>query len=335
MKKLIRFIAIFLGVIILGLLMAAIFEPNDVVVTRTILIKAPKDVVFEQIVKFRNWPHWSPFYELDTTATYIYNGTDGTEGSSYSWVSKKRDVGAGTMTNTGVTGTTMNFHVDFEKPFKNSAQGYIKVSDSANMTKVTWTFTTHVPFPLNAMQAFPFLSMNKMVGNSFDHGLEKMKVLTEKQPVVPAVTIKEIDYPGAIVMGARKTVAMNDISTFFSGIYDLLQPERAVGSGSTWYGLYYTWDTVSKTTDMVAGFPVGDSTQHTTGITYTYVPPAKAYMASLNGSYAGEMNIHAALQKHLAAKGQTHSMVMEEYIAGPKNEPDTAKWVTNVYYFIR
>ncbi len=337
MKKILKFILILVILLIVGLLIAALVMPNDITVTRSALITAPKEAVFEQMVKFKNWPHWSPFYEMDTTATLMYSGEDGTEGSYYTWESKKDDVGSGKMANKGVSGTKFDYHLDFYKPFESQADGYFSASDSAGGTKATWSFSTHMPFPMNALQVFPFMDMKKMLGESFDKGLAKMKAYVESNPgtAAPAMEIKEVDYPAHVFQGIRQTVSWDNIGKFFGESMGQLGAgigDKIAGPGT---GLYYTWDTVNHNADMVAAFPVSDTSKKVKGSIIIRQDPSKAFMIEHKGPYGGMMGAHMALGKEVAAKGKTVSLVVEEYIVGMPAETDSTKFVTNIYYLVK
>lgn len=334
MKKFIRFLVIFLVLVIVIMLALALYEPQDVLVTRSVLIKAPKEAVFEQMVKFRNWTNWSPWYLMDTSMKLTYSGTDGLPGSSYQWKGQENKTGAGEMKNTGVEGASMNFDVHFTAPLEGKATGTLSAKDTAGMTKATWSFSMHVAFPFNAMDAF--LNMDKMNGGDFETGLATMKKYVESH-TTPAVVIdvKEVDFPAHIYEGIRQTVAMSDMMKFFADTYGALGKELGSKIAGPAAGIYYTWDTTSKNSDMAAVFPVTDTTKPATGAVILHAGPAKAFMAVQKGGYSNAMIYHGALTKRLAEKGLKQSMVIEEYIAGPGNQPDSNKWVTNIYYLVQ
>jgi hypothetical protein len=100
-------------------------------------------------------------------------------------------------------------------------------------------------------------------------------------------------------------------------------------------GLYYSWDTAAQKTDILAGIVVNNTSVPVNGIVFSELPSSAAYMAVHRGGYAGMQHTHAGLQRYMASKGQTHWLVAEEYITYPGNEPDSNKWVTNVYYLLQ
>ena len=88
--KILRYLLILVVILVVAVLAIGLIEPNDVTVVRSTTINAPKDVVFEQIVKFKNWTNWSPWYKKDPTMKMTYLGTDGEPGSSYTWEGKNK-----------------------------------------------------------------------------------------------------------------------------------------------------------------------------------------------------------------------------------------------------
>ena len=160
----------------IGVLILMFAEPTEIQVSRSTYIGAPKEVVFEQMARFSQWPHWSPWYRLDTTMKIDYAGTDGQAGSSYHWVGNDK-VGEGTMKCLAVNGTQTDFEINFVKPFESSAHGFLKATDSAGGTKATWTFSTHMGRPMNAMLVF--MNMDKLLGKDFENGLANMKTWVE------------------------------------------------------------------------------------------------------------------------------------------------------------
>src|ERR1035437_7430219 len=149
MKKFFIFLSVLIGIVLVAVLILGVIEPTDIIVTRSVMIKAPKEAVFDQMVLFKNWTNWSPWYKMDSTNMKMtYSGTDGQPGSGYTWVGSEK-TGAGGMKNNAVNGTEMKFEVNFTEPRRGTAHGTLKAADTAGMTKATWSFSMHMPFPLN------------------------------------------------------------------------------------------------------------------------------------------------------------------------------------------
>jgi hypothetical protein len=335
MKKFLRFLIIFLVIGLAVMFSLALYEPQDTVVKRTTIIKAPKEAVFEQMVKFKNWTNWSPWYLMDTAMRLTYTGTDGLPGSAYQWKGDDNKTGSGEMRDISIDGTAMNFAIIFTSPREGTATSLLKAKDTAGeQTKATWSMTMHTAFPYNAMCAF--INMDKLLGGDLETGLANMKKYVESHTSPAAVIdIKEVDFAAHTYEGIRQTVAMSDISKFFMDSYTALGKESALKVTGAATGLFFTWDTVLKKSDMAAVFPVTDTIKLAVGAVILHAGPAKAWMAVLKGGYGTEMLYHAAIAKRIADKGQKQSLVVEEYIVGPHEQADSNKWVTNIYYLVQ
>lgn len=333
MKKVLRFLLILILIVIVGIVILGLVAKKDYQLERSITIKAPKEAVFQQMSVFRNWVNWSPWYEMEPTMQIEYKGTDGQEGSSYTWKGKK--TGAGEITAASIKGTSMECNMKFTEPWESLANSYLKAEDAGNgETKATWGFKTHVKFPWNAFMVFQ--DFDKMLGKDFDRGLEKMKQYVESHPSAGAGTaaISEVQYPGATYAVIRKEMSWGEMDAFFSDVLGKLGKSLQSDIRGNATALYYKWDEQNKRTDLAAGFPVDAGMKAKDGASIVTIAPSAAYKAVHRGSYGESGPIHEALGKHVAAQGRKQNLVIEEYVVGPAMEKDTAKWVTNIYYLV-
>lgn len=334
MKKFLRFLIITILVVAAAILVIALLEPNDFTVSRTVVINAPKEAVFEQMVKYKNWTHWSPWYKLDSTMKLTYNGEEGAVGSSYHWVGDEKKTGEGEMKTVTINGTSMDCELHFLKPFESKAKSFLIAKDSAGMTKATWGFSQHMSFPWNA--ALLVMNMEKLLGPDFENGLKYMKEYVEKN-VVPAakIDVKEVDYAEHIFAGIRKEVNMSDIGSYCAVNCASLGKDLGDKVTGPQSNLYYTWDTATHSTDMVVAFPVTDTTKMPKGLSLIHVGPARAFMAYYKGAPSKSMEAHVAIGKAMAAKGLMQQVVIEENVVTAPQEPDSTKWETNIYYIVK
>jgi effector-binding domain-containing protein len=336
LKKFFQFLGILFAIVILAILVFGLVEPRDIIVKRSILVQAPKDSVFEQVVNFKNWPNWSPWQKLDSGMKTTYEGVDGQPGSGYTWAGDENKVGSGEMKSTAVQGTNMqyDFHLNI-KPWQLNATGSLDVKDTTNgNVLVTWTFNKHSAYPFNA--AAMFLDLEKWMGPDLETGLQNIKKYTESHaPAVEKIDIKEVEYKEHTFEGIRKTVSWNDMMKFFNECNQLVIKDVDGKINGVQVGLFYDWDTVNKRADLAAAFPVSDTATPIKGTTFFHAGPAKALLAVEKGGYAKSQAIHEALTKYAASKGQTVTLKIEEYITGPKQDANSNNWVTNIYYLVK
>jgi effector-binding domain-containing protein len=339
MKKFFRFIGILLLLIIGVFLILCLSAPKEVNMTKSVSIKAPKQLVWEQMLYFKNWDSWSPWVEKDPTTKVTLSGNDGTVGSGYSWVAEK--MGQGTVTNSYTSGDSMHFNMQFIKPFEATPDGFVKVEDEGNgMTKASWNYHGE-----NNFIGGGFMKLMELFGHGLDkdyeRGLQRIKEKCEKMAsetpaaaVMPEMKVMEMQFPGHTYAGVRKLIGWNEMDKFFMDTYPALKSKLGDSKQDPASALYYTWDTAKHQTDVAAVFPVSDA-KAAKGATVFTIPASKSYMIAYQGPYSNMKAAHNALGKHLADKNEKMNLVIEEYVKNDNNEKDSTKWVTNIYYLVK
>ena len=141
--------------------------PKKIVIVRAGKINAPKAMVMQQIRYFRNWPNWSPWIAIEPTVKMEYGGKDGDLNSYYKW--RGDETGEGKMTNISVMQDQLNYTLEFIKPWKGKADGYISTkSINEKSTYLVWSMTIESKYPLNV---FNFVT-EKIVSDDFEKGIE-------------------------------------------------------------------------------------------------------------------------------------------------------------------
>jgi effector-binding domain-containing protein len=332
MKKFVRFSLMLIAIVALLVLGLAIYEPNDVTVSRTTLIKAPSAAIIYQIARFSNWHKWSTLPGNDTSARITLEGTDGDAGSKLNWIGDDGTIGAGHFSITDVNDTMMRYTFNVVKPGTLIADGYISAIDTDDYTRVTWTFHKHFDFFENAVLVV--FNLDKYMGGDFEKSLANLKKLIESE-IEPFIEVKETNYQGGILAGIRDTVSWSDLTTFFGDTYSLFSKTPAEKITGPHAGVYYDWDTTAKRADVFAALHVSGSDIPVNGIIFSEIPQSKALTAVHKGGYASAGRVHAAISRKLAKLGQTSWMTIEEYIIYPGNEADSNKWVTHIYYLLQ
>lgn len=333
MKRFFKILGIILGVLIVVFFVLAFTQPKDARVVRTRTWKARQPVVFDQVVRFRNWPHWSPWIEIEPTAKITYEGVDGQPGSSYTWIGD--EVGAGKMTNTGVDVEKIKFDLDFIKPWEGHSHGSIRVEAlQSGDVQVTWELNLHASFPFNA---FNFM-FDRSVGKDFEHGLENLQAYTAAHPEIELTEayVVERSFPATNFATKRKLVSFAEMKEFSESVFKSIRataPERIVGAPCTFY---YRWDDSVQKYEIGPAYAIsGNEPLKDKDLTLMQLPNTTAYSLLYKGGYANLGKAHQILQQYATKKGVNIVHVMEEYITGPVDERDSTKWATNVIFFVK
>ncbi|WCT12677.1 SRPBCC family protein [Mucilaginibacter jinjuensis] len=173
------YIVISIAIVVAVFLLLAAVTKSEYTVTRSVVIDQPKQVVFDYIKYLKNQDNYSVWVMMDPGMKKEYTGTDGTVGFKSSWNSDNKKVGQGEQTITGINeGEMLNSEIHFIKPFEGLAKASM-ITDALplNKTKVTWTFTSKMAYPMNIMLLF--MNMDKMIGGDLETGLVNLKNVLE------------------------------------------------------------------------------------------------------------------------------------------------------------
>jgi effector-binding domain-containing protein len=322
-------------VLVLAFAIAMFVFPTKLQVERTIEINAPKVLVHEYVSQFKLMHEWSPWTKLDPNMKSEITGEDGTVGAKYSWESELDNVGKGVQELTLITEDSVHTLVTFTSPFQSVANAYVILEAlTPTTTKVTWGFVSDAGRPGNVFMGL--MNAAETVNADYQKGLDSLKVITERvaaNKTYRGYKIEEVTMPETHFGVVRDTVNWADMDAFYQtnlpAVYETVG-KNGKQPGTT-AGLVYVWDEVNQQADMCVGVaytPAGDIP----GLT-TITRSGQAFKINYYGAYEGSAEAHMALEEYFTEKGlKTNLPVIELYITDPTTEPDTSKWLTEIYY---
>ena len=339
MKSAKPFLIFLVFVILAGAILSAVL-PASQQLEKTITINAPASVVYAQLASLERFNAWSVWSRGDSSAIYTLQGTDGTPGASSHWKGAPEISGEGSITITALQPNESVSHtLQFTSPRKAKALSSFRLSENQGLTTVTWHFEMKTARPWNIFNLF--YSMDKEMGKDFEKGLLALKEIAEANSgnaPQQSYAVMTMDFPATRFAMIRQQVKWADISSYFSPHLAILQQEASrntISAGSP-TGLYFVWDEKNQQTDMAAAVPVpAGTTLSDPLIRMEDIPASKAIYVTYTGGYEKIEAAHNSLDKYLAEKKWTaKSPVIEQYISGPANEKDTAKWLTKIVYLV-
>ncbi|MFK8037890.1 MAG: SRPBCC family protein [Crocinitomicaceae bacterium] len=94
MKKMILSIITIVLVLFLGIGLYNANKLKHIHIQKSVNIDAEMQTVFDNVVYFKNYTKWSPFYEVDPTQKTSVKGPDGQVGAQFHWEGNKgKDLG--------------------------------------------------------------------------------------------------------------------------------------------------------------------------------------------------------------------------------------------------
>lgn len=175
MNILIIILLVLVGVVTL-LFIAALFTRKEYSIQREIIIDAPKQKVFDYIKQLKNQDNYNKWVMVEPNMKKDYKGIDGTVGFIYGWSGKKAGEGEQEIKSIE-EGKSVAMEIRFIRPFTSIAHAGMTVeSVSANQTKVTWSNTSTMKYPMNVMTSM----LEKMLAKDMDTSLMNLKNILEK-----------------------------------------------------------------------------------------------------------------------------------------------------------
>lgn len=162
--------------LVLAALAVGFLLPSRFEVSRTIVISAPADRVYDLIADPRNWTKWSEWHRRDPRMDVRYSGPLFGQGAKWSWKSKSE--GNGSMEFVKVEPDRRVEYVLMFHDFNMRSAGAFRLESSASGTRVTWTNGGDVGS--NPLKHYLAAAMDQMVGPDFESGLANLKALAEK-----------------------------------------------------------------------------------------------------------------------------------------------------------
>jgi len=170
-------IFLFVALILLSFLLYVYSQPSDFRIQRSIVIKAPAEIVFSQLNDFHKWEAWSPWAKIDPQARNTFSGPDSGQGAIFSW-SGNDEVGEGQMTIIeSLPYSLIRIELLFSKPMVATNQTEFFLSPADGGITLNWSMSGQNSFICKVMCFF--IDMDKMVGEQFEKGLQDIKAISE------------------------------------------------------------------------------------------------------------------------------------------------------------
>lgn len=143
-----------------------------------IIINAPALSVWKHVSRHEGMDQWNPWHLKDPDMKRTLTGTDGIVGACSHWKSDVKGVGEGKQTFTKLEEPYLvESKLEFIKPFKSIASGYMKLKEDNGTTTAIWGFESSMPYPMNIMKLV--MNFEKSMDKEFGDGLSKLKELSE------------------------------------------------------------------------------------------------------------------------------------------------------------
>ncbi len=309
-------------------------NPTPYEVKREIIIDAPVDVVYAELNNFKNFVVWSPWEDMDPNMTNTFEGPDSGVGAKYSWTGND-SVGSGSMEITeSVPNQKVVSKLVFTDPWESESVNTWILEETPEGTRAIWTVIGELPWVAFGMGQD---DMDEMMGPTFEDGLGRLKTIAEEKIPESEYTAEEREVSAQPYFHITNEVAWADMnSEFFGSRYGKIM--KHLGADTTKitappFAIYHVWDEENKKAKVSVAL-ASSSTKPAKGeIKKDNTYAGKVVMVSFYGSYDKTEDAHNFVVGEIDKKGyDIAGSPWEVYVTDPMQEPDTMKWLTEIYY---
>ena len=177
MKKILLGLLAVVVLAVLGVVGLAMSKPDAIHVERSTTVTATVADVYPYANDFTLFTTWIPWTALDPSQKTTFSDPPTGVGAWYTWEGNDQ-VGKGKMTLLSSEPAKVVHELEFIEPFASKAQASVLVADAGpGKVQITWSFDQQADLMTKVMTVF--MDMDAMLGKDFQHGLDKLKPLTE------------------------------------------------------------------------------------------------------------------------------------------------------------
>ncbi len=182
MRPIVTRIGIGVGLATLVVVIVGFLLPGTYTVSRTVTINAEIERVHYYIGDLEQWDQWTPWVKADPTIVTTFGDKTTGVGAHQSWTG---DSGNGALTFTRSDPTKgVAYEMTMEEG-KHESQATMEYTRSGDATDVAWVMVGQLGN--NPFNRYFGLMMDPMIGPMFEDGLNRLKLLAEKdEPLVGA-----------------------------------------------------------------------------------------------------------------------------------------------------
>ncbi len=339
MKALKYFFLLLLIVIIGGAIYIATLD-NSYDVSRTKIIKAPIEVVYNNVNDYKNWPTWSPWLTQDTIAQISYSDITFGNNAFYSWKSDDKDIGEGNMTTLASESfKSINQRLKIIAPWESESDIYWTFKPVKEGTEVTWGMKGEMAFGEKAYMVFNG-GMDKIMGSDYEKGLDKLDAALQEDMKRFSINVKGVTtHSGGYYIYKTGSCKINEYQSNKNEMMpqiDMYVEKNNISTAGPAFSIYHKLDIANNAVIFSCAVPVTEKviTDAESGLLTGMLKPFDAVKIILQGDYK---NIDAAWtegRKYIKENGLEELETippLEAYPTNPVFVPNPANWITEIY----
>ena len=306
--------------------------PSKTHISRSVMIKAPSKLIFQNLLIMKNFNSWSPWRKKDLNTKYEFFGPLMGVDSGMSWESEDEQVGNGEMRIKEVIyPTTVTYLIKFGP---SQATASMILNEFEIGTEVTWTYDE---VEISGFNKFFALLTETFIGPDYEEGLFNLKNMMEKAPVSTS-DMEIMLSTSRSYIGTKDTLAasMDMISAKLAKSYgDILSYADRNRIEQEGPPIMFTLK-AGEVFEFIAGIPMKANSVDSESLMLRATPEGYELRASYYGPYKAMEPTYTEMESLIGFLNMVSaSAPWEEYITDPGLEPNPEYRLTYIHWPIK
>ncbi|XOV93894.1 MAG: hypothetical protein ACFHWX_04135 [Bacteroidota bacterium] len=303
---------------------------------RSLFMKATPEIIYEELISFRNFKKRSPWAVNNPNAVYTVYGPESGIGAGIQWENGNEDFQSGSIE---VVDVLKNQYVINKMEFVgygSNPQSKWMLNPTDSGTLVTWAFEEK---EINGFNKVFMLGIDGFLGGIYEQGLSLLKERVESLPAtahqICVVEVRAQPYLGITDISVNDRNLLSDrMKANFESLYKFIKENKiqTIGPPFTMY-TSFTEDEI----EFINGIPVATNIKVENELMFMSVTyNGKAVNGTYFGNYEYLMDFYRGIESYIFYYSYERSgNIWEEYQENITQYSDSTNWEVQVYYPIK
>lgn len=338
--KTFKYLLFLLLIIVIGFCVYIAVQPNNFEVSRTRTINAPAEVIYNNVIDFKNWPLWLSWQETNPDLELsLSNETKGIDGTlfweNYNDSGTLKTIAANPFSEIQETLEASNFPT--------SALHWTFTANNDGTTNVTWSISANnlsFKFKMNTVLMH---NLEQELGTQYERSLEKLDSMVVTNMKKYSIEINGItEHGGGFYMystASSKIENLRDsIETLMQRVTEYADNNHITISGFPFVN-YHSYDTENDAVMFSCCIPTTSKVITTQPDILTgKLNPFKTLKTTLKGDYSNLKEAWEMSMTYITNSGNTvaeNGPMLEVYVNNSNSIPNPANLKTEIYIALK
>lgn len=338
--KLFKRLLLILLILFIGSAIYVALQPSSYNISRSLVIDAPKELIYSEVSDFKNWSEWSPWFDENSKLSTNNVEKSTPYGDSYSWIGKD---GIYTMSNQA---TTQDYSVLQELKIDDYliSKVFWKLSPTNQGTKVILGMTSDdVSFKLKLYSLING-GIDNMFGADLENGLKKLNLTIMESVKKYSITINGVtNHGGGYYLYLSASCKIDDfqdkMNEMLPKLTEYVEKNKLTTSGAPFI-IYHEWNELNNRAIFSCAIPTPYQIipNPNSTILSGQLRPFKCVRTTLTGDYS---NLKEAWEKSMLYLTEnnmifdTNGTAIESYLTYYEMSQNPSNWVTELFLPIK